>query len=586
MADHLKHRYSMEYFLETLHLNKPYIISRWLRPLTRKSAIHQNTLSSIERSDLKVPIYETSAPTDRNESNIIKKIEQVVDMWKHNRELYPDWMVILYDKVFELSRITKSWYPMILRYLTSFEPIAQLKIVYELTWRIEVLLEPIAEELQTAIAEVLKKFDCVNCKVNGEIDRNVDWSIAGDQWINIALALVTTARGSFNRDEFDTHLNVLSPYLNDNDDIFHRIFPERCLWELSALNYSRLDKLLDDWSVENFNPVWMPPKSAILFESGRHREARKMVASVLMGIRRQSRDIGSVRNLSCEGWALYLALEPKVFSELRPLEVGTDYNPWSRWDELTPLKCNSYAEIQKYNKVLYEVNFGSNTSSFDLHKAPYCQFTFLNYKDEQYLSALRAIRLTEMAGLPSSTGIWSPALEILASASERLSPNKPELAARLALRITRNETGSRFNLIFSRTRIASLSADSVIVLTQDCINGIEFAITRLTNEDGTWNGFWLDRMRVLLEALSRFVVRLEPKVAEDIFNKAIKWYEIEKVASRISFAKLIQNILERTWEALPMTNRCACVSKILYAPIVGVGDFLGISLNILILVIC
>ena len=557
--DHLKHQYAMEWLLASLRFGERYKIFNWPRPLERKISKYREILKPIEEPIFEKPINEIDLPIEVN------KIQELLSVWQHNRELYPNWLIIPHGKLGDISKKVESYRAKTLEILPNLKPITQLRIVYELIWRTDILLEPISEDLEIAATGLMNRIDCTCRTIDGKADITINWAVARNEWLYVALSLMTAARLKFKHKEFKAQIKKLSLFLDDNRDVSHRINHERCLSEINSLNYKCLDELLNAWSTEDSDPVWMMRKAAVLFETGRHEDAKKLIRSALAIIRAYPKSDRSVVGPSCEGWALYSALDLG--------ELEGEFKPWSRWEELTPLKCNAYEEMQKYMSALYGANPDTYIQSFDYDKAPYRRFTFSNTEDEQYLAAFRANRLTEIAGLPSSTGFWAPALEILTSAAEKLFSREPELAARLVLRITRNETGNRFNAIFSRTRVAALPVDLVTSLAQDCSDAVNFTLTKVIDANGTWNGFWVGRLRVLMEALSRFVVRLEPEAAKAIFDSAMRWYRNRIMTSRLSFAKPMRNILNRSWEALPKSKQSACISDVLFAQISGMDDF-------------
>lgn len=563
--EHQKHQYSMEWLLASFYFGEPYVISNWPKPSEDKSLKYREIIKPIEEPISDKPMYETDLSVQENRQVTLKKIQKLLGIWQHNRELYPNWLIIPYDKLSDISNKTKIGRAKILEILPDLEPTVQLRAVYELTWRIDTLLEPIPKDLKDIANTVLDRINCVDRTVDGEIDITANWPVIRNQWLYVALALVAAVRLKFNNEEFKKQIEKLSPFLCDGNDISHRIYHERCLWEISSFNYKRLDELLNDWNTEDFDPIWMVRKSAFLFGIGRCDDAKKLATSALAIVRGYPKSDKNVFGPSCEGWALYCVLE---FEERKD-----ELQPWSRWEELSTLKCNAYEEMRKYTGALYRKIPERYFPSFDFDEMPYGQFSISNHKSAQYLAALRAIRLTEVAGVPSSTGFRAPASEVLTVAAEILFFKEPELAARLILRVTANENGDRFNLFFSRTRVAVMSIDLVIDLAQDCISGIEFSLTEIINYDRARNGFWFERLRVFMEALSRFVVRLEPGAAKPIFDKAMIWYQNRVIASRVTFAKPMRNILKRSWEALSESKRSACISDILAAPISGMDGF-------------
>ncbi len=165
--------------------------------------------------------------------------------------------------------------------------------------------------------------------------------------------------------------------------------------------------------------------------------------------------------------------------------------------------------------------------------------------------------------------------DILKSAAESLAVLYPAMAARLVLRVSTDDQDKTFMRVLSRTRVAALSADSASTLAEICNSVIDYALPRIVGTDarGHHPVFWIDGMRVAMEALSRLVLRLEPEMAEAIFNKALEHYRNQQVAQYPLMAAPVRDLLMRSWETLPEDRRITRVLDLLSAPIVGLDSF-------------
>ena len=80
-------------------------------------------------------------------------------------------------------------------------------------------------------------------------------------------------------------------------------------------------------------------------------------------------------------------------------------------------------------------------------------------------------------------------------------------------------------------------------------------------------------MRVVMEVLSRLVLRLSPEVAEGVLNTALQCYQNHQVSEEPLLGESVGNLLQRSWEALPEEIRTCRVIDLLGAPIVGMENF-------------
>ena len=564
-----RHRYATEWILHTLENGRPYDVSDWPTISTTHHPEPPEHLQPVQRVISEVPKTEPdkSQSLDETEQGKSVVIRDLLDCWTHNRKLYPGWLVLPIQKQSLLSHKTQEWLSLILEALPNFTPMDRLNAMRELVWRKNILMEPLTPELEAAAEGVLSDIDCHAKKISGIVSTNLDWAEIRDAWLTIALALVTTARQQFKQDDFDKQIDRLSKFQNDNLDVAHQIRYELCLFAINSLDYKALETLLNDWHTDNGDPVWMMRKSALLFEMGRDDEAKQLIVTALAIIRENSVDGRSVANASREAWALWLAISVNEFIADRAGEIR-------RWEELTVLKCNARMEKHHYAEAIKDKDSTPQAQPFDFGIVRRPGISFSNAEYYRYLAAHRAIRLTEFAGMPPTQDQFVVASDILGLAAEELSLHDLELAARLVLRITNYDRDRLLDRIFSRTRVASMPADSVEKLAQICLDTVDFALPRtVASGESSSPRFWSERLRVAIETLSRFVVRLDPELADSIFGKALSWYENRNVANRVLMYQPIRNILTRSWEALPETYKTNRLLDIIVAPIAGLNGF-------------
>ena len=159
----LRNQYAVEWFLHALESGtRPYEQVAWPSPSAAPSR-------DVPMYLLPVPEIETSVPRDHPDPEITmgmgsptynnepaESIRTVIDVWGHNRKLYPGWLVLPYGGSHsELSRRTNVWEPHFLGALPELRPVERLKAVREILWRREILLEPMSPEVETAAKDAL-----------------------------------------------------------------------------------------------------------------------------------------------------------------------------------------------------------------------------------------------------------------------------------------------------------------------------------------------------------------------------------------------------------------------------------------------
>lgn len=501
--DHQRHHYAIEWILYTLERGQPYDVVDW--PSMRKWQ-HESIpdhLQPIVKLEVNEPKSEAlTLPTEESEdpSGLVRKI---LDAWSHNRRLYPGWLFAPAGVRHNISSITESWEPHVLGE-TDFAPAQRLNAIRELVWRREILLDPISSELESAAEDVLKRIDCHRCKIDGvAVNEQIVWSDLRKVWVDVGLVLLTCARQRFDCDMFNQRIEALTPFIDDDIDIAHRIHHERCLWAIYSMDFENLEGLLKDWRTENCDPVWMLRKSAILYELNRTNDAIELFDQALLDIRRMSNDDRSLAGPSREGWALFLAsaLDWSRWMERDGEDLPSDVLFRRRWRELASLKCDALSEKDEYVNEMRSRAKESDAPAFELGVRTRPGGMISNEKYNRWVSARRAVRLCELAGLPTyESSILKPVMDVL-------SVSDLQMSVCLALRTLGNDGEPVLRRALSRTNVAKMAADVVATNVDICKRIIDHALPRLVLDAGK-NRYWIDRLRVALEVVSRLVLRL------------------------------------------------------------------------------
>ena len=546
--EHLRHRYSTEWVLHTLERGRPYDVTDWPSLRTEWNSTVPDYLQPVVEVTSGQPQSEPARETQSNLADPLERVRETLKIWNHNRRVYPGWLVLPSGEERELLIWrTNEWEVHILSTLPEFTPVERLYAIRELVWRREILLQPIYSDIESAAEAALLSIDCHQRTVDGVTDANIDWADVREAWRTVALMLVTTARFRFDRDLFDQRIESLKPFANDHPDVGHRIRHERCLWAAYSIDFAALEVLLRDWSVDDSDPAWMIRKAALLWESDRNDEAAELVKKALNAMRSVRDGTLSVASASREGWALWSAWS---------MDNRRMFN--KRWDELARLKCDAAFEKDLIARRLSDTRGAKETPLFDLGVRRGTRMSFSGVRPG--LAAYRAVRLSEVAGLPSTV-----AADILKLAGTDLAVASPELAVRLVLRSCTYEKDEALQSVLSRTRIALIPDGSVRQLAAECTTLIEYGLPH----------GWIERIRVAFEVLSRLVLRLDPDSTPDVFDKALDYYanRRDRVATHVWLSAPLDNLLRRSWDALPPDQRSSRVLDILGTPIVGLDGF-------------
>ena len=555
--EHLHHRYATDWILHSLEGGRPYDVSDWPTPPTQSLAEPPVHLKPVEVVTSDNPIEEPWSPRTSDDSQSIEdSTRELLTIWTKNRSLYPGWLVAPLEVRGPLISRTRAWQPTIFQVLNSLSMVERLDAIRDLVWRHEITLEPITSELESAAQDAMSPISDAQPD-NGTVESHNVSSQIREASREIALSLVTVARHRLDEGMFIRRIETATQFLDDNSDVSHRIHHERCLWSAWSLDFEALDGLLTDWNTENCDPIWMLRKAALLTEAGRDEEAVKLTEQAIADIRRFPVDDRSVAGPSREGWALWSTIDHESRSEV-----------FKRWNELASRNCDAYAEKAGIARILSSKGASSNPPPFDLGTVQ--DGWSIRFESGNRLApAFRAIRLSEVAGLPAATPQAFPpratGADILQLAAEHLVKFNPELAIRLVLRSCTYDKDKSLMRVLSRNYLALLSDDAVQRLVRDCTRVIDYSRPR----------GWVERIRVAMEVLSRLVSRLESDSALETFDYAFELYRNRqhRVMSHAWIGRPLQNLLSRAWKALPQNQRTKRALDLLGAPIVGLDGF-------------
>ena len=568
--EYQRHHCATEWVLHTLERGRAYDSSYfyyWPSPSSQSPRPIPEHLEPVEEVTPRQPKKEpTRDPKgDRKESQ--ERVKETLDIWTHNRHVYPGWLLLPAGEEREtLQTDTNYWEDHILNILPTLTALEQLNAIFELVWRREILLDPVSEQLESAAEEALKSVDCQDRKINGIDEAGIDWSAIREVWRNVALALVTAARFHFDDRLFEKRIKPLEHFVNDHPDVHHRLRQEHCLWAMYSMDYEKLESLLEDWNISDCDPIWKTRKASLLWELDRNHEAAELVREALDEIRAIPDAEGSVASASREGWAMWSAFTRHNRQEFR-----------RRWHELAALKCDAGLEKDLISRRVRGTGEPQEAPHFDLGVRRGESFRFSNERHDR--AAYRALRLSEVAGLPPITNYNEPigftvAADILSSAADVLTSSQPELAIRIVLRVSSSETDNTLERVLSRTRVASLPSSTADIHSNICLNVVNYAFSRLVTVGRRQRSlFWITRMRVATEVLSRLVLRATHERAEEFLDIGLQCYESHEVAQEFWLHSAVNNLLRRTWEALPKDRRTARALDLLDLPIVGMDNF-------------
>ena len=207
--------------------------------------------------------------------------------------------------------------------------------------------------------------------------------------------------------------------------------------------------------------------------------------------------------------------------------------------------------------------------------------TISNANRKRGIAAYRAVRLPEIVGLPpinvpdEDMPVGSSAAsQILAFAAEELIDSNAGLAIRIVLRIGDSERNETLRRVLSRRHLSVLTVEEAERAAQLCCDVLRYALPRLSDNVRHSSGLTMEaRAAVAMEVLSRLVTRVQPQLTEIALLVGLEFYGYPGIAQNWSLATPLENLFNRTWQALPTDRRSNLALDLLSAPMPGVGGF-------------
>ena len=569
--EHLQHHYATEWILSTLECGQPYKTSEWPSPRDEAFCSEENPLlQPIVRNVSAEPRAEPLGPPHQVSAEArLATAKTTLDIWKHNRKCYPDWLVAPVRVRNERRVSTELWAPFIVPELAGLAVLERLDAIREIIWRYDLILARIPDDLKAAAEAVLDSIDCTERTVEGNRPDDVDWKVIRAAWREVALALLTAARHRLDGAAFDKQLNALESFLGDDVEVAHRVCHERCLWELWSLDHATLEERLDAWRTDECDPAWAMRKSALLREIGRKEEANQLIERTLDEIRAITGDGRDLAGPSREGWALWSLVE--TFAIADDFQARWD-NVQARWDELAALKCDASSDVRYLRDELSVSRRETQPPAFDLGGG--LTETRLASPSSPSAAAYRGIRLTEVAGLPPSIDVVTIAGGMVKWAAEALMIEDATTGIRQMIRVTTSDRDKAFMRVLARPRVASLTPATAKALARDVQIALEDAISRIRQAGSERNLYDVRRASVSMESLSRLVLRLDAPAVLSVFDLALNLHKDQAVMSWFWLLdNAMRNLLRRCWESLDDERHAERVLDVLEMPIVGLDGF-------------
>lgn len=531
-----RHAVAAERLLDFLHATRPRPAYDWPHDRSSHSKSHLDNAQ-----DAKVVAL-----------NLIAAAEQ----WKTERETYPGWLVLPFNDRMLLRSHTDIAFQRFSAALEHMKEDQRRSVVFELVWRFDVSLWSAPVWLHEAVEKILT-----------DDERH----LTQQQRCTFGLFLTKTAREKNNNEAFEKWQSYLRSTAKGDPDTLAASVHQQCLWHRDHLEYSLLLTKVEQ--LHGRDPIWKIRNASLRFDLGDTNSAEKLVLEALKDLRdRHTKDRKSIWIISRLAWVTFIANAADIGIQKKSKEDAID----REWPLIfQQAHCDPRDELQALDqKLSEEIRKGAERSR--VRQPQFDAGSYRDHSDSVYFDSWTSVsaadeirRIVDIVGLPAQAQYYD-IMGSRASRAAELSNTSSESDLLTCVRSLRDHEGDLMEKHFGRVEVARISAELVERISELLWDTIEFGIKRFTKlaADGQekTDTFWISKVRIHTELLSRFVVRLSSTKAEVFFHRASDLMRDHRWTHWWLFRPL-QNLLARSFSTIAPLRRRDLLLDVISLPL-------------------
>ena len=525
-------------FLDFLHNSKPKPAWAW-RTSSQSIRSQQLLGMSMNKSD---------------SAELVKAFQGLIADWRLERATYPGWLVCPSTERTRIRHEIGNPEYVFRQVQKHLQPSEEIEALYEMTWRLDLAFLPLSEWFRGVLANAIE---------------NSSPFLTREQRLEIGVKLLRIAREEHDRSSFDRWSTFLTSNAGSDADVHASVAYEQSLWARDRLDYPAVASLVP--TIAGEDPAWRMRRASLHFELGEFDEGTTLCRQVLQELRdRYLRDRKSIWVLSRLAWALFLLRaamqrfgQPKSDEPLVASSEWPDYfarNKCLPWDQLEEIDVEIGDEFRERIEDAKQDEPGFEPGTYR--------------KTAKLLSSSgwaehNTTRLIDLVGLPTLIG----SVDLMRSRLSRtleLATRYDENGLLRVIRVLNSPSDKLIPKAFSRAEVARMPFSTVQRLIDTLWRDIAFARTRfgvsgnVTQSDH--GNFWVDRVQVMVEVLSRLIVRLTGDNAIAAFRQTITLAHAPDWHYWVLF-KPLGKLLFRSLLAVPPGDRSGLLLEILNLPL-------------------
>ena len=547
-------------------------------------------------------------------------VDKLMQIWKRQREQYPNWLVMPNQYRQEMMTQTEYWtetFKTVLKH-SIFET-KNINWLYEYNWRIEHCLLRIPSDYIENYETILKHHNPLGLNASSFFDKNAivtkdkpnsRISVAG-KWIELMFAILRWYREEHLEQKFKSCANILKRISKQYPAYTNKVYYEKVLFAQSLPNMKLFVKTMRSWSKVLSSPEWHLKYISLFAETGNIDGVEAKLKETLLKIRQlrpkdtnrkdyyslwlegvalagltvceQGRSINqiaivqsstkansskglpilSIEDLKVEKPYQQLILNDDEDDSSKKKDNKTKYKYTRRLDELKAIYCDPrdeplLSQLSTYCPAPYKVNKPVQKRVFDRNITQYHSYYQIN-KDE--LTGFQLIRYLEETGVLQHLGVVSIYDKQLLNAAKCIAPTNSLSAFSVFNRIGTKDN-SDFDLIYDLYSIYKTPQGEIDRLTKLYVRELRWALKNVKGElvkptNNVYKKLFFD----LIESLSRLVVRVSQSFYQELFDLLIELFhaQISKSYNETQF----HNFTRRLLGAMPSDLICNNLERLL-----------------------
>ena len=470
------HRIALQWILDVLSQETD-PTTRWPEPQGQPSSAAIRLSDSMPVSSLVTDHMEPSWPTqDASPEDEDAAVHNLIRAWRQYRESYDGWVVFPFRRIGSLSALTGQWEEILLRRTKTWAPADRLIALRELSWRHEILMNPHKPEFAEAITEAVRDFDSTHAQPSSAIPEESDSLLSCRN--ALLLPLLTQARYQFDGDQFRDVVAKIRNTVVQGSDAWHHLQHEECLWALIVQDFDELQIRLDAWSVASGEPMWAIRKAALLADMGSYGTGIDLAESTLIELEKKSTQTKSIRIMSRLAWALQwrMARETQKLWDVEKREAANHQVILDRWSQLARYECDVRSEWQRFEQAVQTVRTATPKGS--LLPPPHRRDVLRGDEYGRYRHAYRAVRMVELAGIPTRIPGVKMAAETLRKAADAMAGLGVDHALSVAVRVGSECSPEVFREVLSPGNMAILEESVAARMVESLERGRDYRLRR------------------------------------------------------------------------------------------------------------